>query len=112
MENSNGAVNISAEDLQQRDLEMEPLKIKELRLMLKAGAVVSDLVISPIKVKGKSKPWFEITFKLKDTEGEDTAVLITSLNDRQRWSSLSNLYDFIEKNFPKIDRAEIQILRD
>ncbi|MBL4866746.1 MAG: hypothetical protein JKY67_10270 [Pseudomonadales bacterium] len=90
---------------------MEALKVKELRLMLKGGAVASDLVIVPVVVEGKSKLWFELNFSLKGLGEKEEVVLITSLNERQQWGSVNNLYQFIDENFPDINTVELKIDR-
>ena len=92
-------------DREEEDLEL--LKLKDLRLLVKTGASIKDVELIPILVEGRR--WHEVTFTIEMNDGSlEQAVMMTHRNDKQRWKSLDKVIDFIELEFP-VDEVVIKI---
>ena len=87
---------------------MELLKLKDLRLLVKTGAIIKNVKLDPVLID--EKKWYEISLVVKTIEGDEGALMITERNEKQLWRSLDKLIAFIESEIP-VDEVAITINR-
>lgn len=84
---------------------MQAITVRDVELLIKGGAKVTDLTL--LQTIHKGKVYYQIEFTLGARGSEEKSILITTRNEYHRWVDLNRAVSFVRQLFP--DNNEIKL---